>query len=353
MPNRRAMCIKYVRKYIQCRHSGVIWERCEIYRANQHLCHEVDERKERVNGLCPGKCGGGPKQEAVIYYPDPATISSWTTRESGTSIDTTSSLDSGVELLRRGSQKAVGGVKRFIGSIRSDRSNRSIRSSESSPVPPDTVLETESASRGKDSLPCFQTLTNEPLANGKTVNTLRPRARNLQRATEDSLGATRLNSIATGSMTVIRPTPGRDIEIATVSTTWSELISQARRAVEPKPVEGWPTRSSQRVIEDSSDPVAVNTEVISGMNDPRPSLGRDIEPASISTTWRKVSSQARGDAKGENSEISQSDRVLFGRKFEVSQNDQDMDRKRQEELAKAAARLARVRDGRGYINFDV
>lgn len=134
------MCIKHIKKYTQCPHTGVKIEHCEIYKANPDACHKKEKCPETINGHCR-KCGGGPQPEPVITYVDFETISSWN-RESASSIETPSSLNSGVELMRKGSQKAVGGVKRFIGSITSNRSS----GGSSSLL--DAVSETESPSRG-------------------------------------------------------------------------------------------------------------------------------------------------------------------------------------------------------------
>jgi hypothetical protein len=272
------MCIKHIKKYTQCPHTGVKIEHCEIYKANPEACHNKEKRPETINGHCR-KCGGGPQPEPIITYVDFETISSWN-RESASSIEKPSSLDSGVELMRKGSQKAVGGVKRFIGSIRSNRSS----GGSSSLL--DAVSETESPSRGENTASYPSTI--EPLTESKAVNTSTTHAKRWQRPTESSSG---------------------------------HILSSS------------------------------NTN--GGMHETQPSHGRGIETASVVTTWTKIIEKAGGIQDSGRAKISQDDGVLYQQEVDVSLFNVVISQSRREELAKAGERLARVRDGRGYINFNV
>lgn len=271
------MCIKHIKKYTQCPHTGVKIEHCEIYKANPDACHKKEKCPETINGHCR-KCGGGPQPEPVITYVDFETISSWN-GESAFSIETPSSLNSGVELMRKGSQKAVGGVKRFIGSITSNHSS----GGSSSLL--DAVSETESPSRGENTASYPSTI--ELLAESKAVDTSTSHAKRWQRPTESSSGHILSSLNTTGGMHEIQPSHGRDIETASVVTTWTKIIAKA-----------------------------------SGIQD----SGR--------------------------AEFSQADGVLYQQEVDVSQFNVVMSQGRLEELAKADERLARVRDGRGYIIFN-
>lgn len=272
------MCIKHIKKYTQCPHTGVKIEHCEIYKANPEACQKNEKRPETINGHCR-KCGGGPQPEPVITYVDFETIASWN-KESASSIETPSGLNSGVELMRKGSQKAVGGVKRFIGSIRSNRSS----GGSSSLL--DAVSETESPSRGENTTSYSSTI--EPLAESKAVNIPMSHAKRWQRPTGSSSGHILSSSNTTG-----------------------------------------------------------------GMHETQPSHGPDIETASVVTTWTKIIAKASGIQDSGRAKVSQADGVLYQQEVDVSQFNVVLSQSRREELAKADERLARVRDGRGCINFNI
>ncbi|KAE9375664.1 hypothetical protein N431DRAFT_543149 [Stipitochalara longipes BDJ] len=212
------MCIKNINNYTQCGHTGVKVERCEIYNVNPKSCRSTEKHPETINDLCR-KCGGGPQQKPVINYVDTEAISSWS-RNAVTSLDTTSRLDSSVELVRKGSQKAIDGMKRFIaGSIRSARSS----GGSSSLV--DTVSETETPTFGENA--ASYPNTNEPFTESKTFHSSRSRANHWQTVTESSSGLIHSSSNTPGSTRVSRPSAGRDNETASIVTTWTKIISKA------------------------------------------------------------------------------------------------------------------------------
>jgi hypothetical protein len=158
-------------------------------------------------------------------------ISSWS-RETTTLTDEVSSLESGVELLRKGSQKAVGGMKRLMRSVRSNRSSDGSASQLEA-----VSLEIESSSGGENVT--LNPAVSEPLAESKTANTS-SRARHWPRPIEDSSAPIRanmnMNSITNTSVQVIRPSPRLDVETATIVTTWpgvaSPVVGDRERKVE-------------------------------------------------------------------------------------------------------------------------
>lgn len=89
------------------------------------------------------------------------------------------------------------------------------------------------------------------------------------------------------------------------------------------------------------------------MHEIQPSHGRDIETASAVTTWTKIIVKASGIQDSGRAGVSQADGVLYQQEVDVSQFNVVMSQSRLEELAKADERLARVRDERGYINFNI
>ena len=271
------MCIKHVNKYAQCGHTGVKLERCDTYNANPKACRKTEKYPETINDLCR-KCGGGPQQEPVIEYLDTESISSWS-RVPAAAPDTPSRLDSRVELVRKGSQKAIDGMKRIIaGSI------RSARSSGGSSTLVDTVSEIDTLGENATSYPSI----NETLTESKTMNAPAFRAKTWQRIIGSSSDFIHWSSNTPGSAHIVRPSAGRDIETASVVTTWTKLMSKAG---------GLP------------DPGRVN--------------------------------------------LKQVDKVLYEDKVEVPQINEVVHQGRLKELARADERLARVRDGRGHVNFNV
>jgi len=267
------MCIKHVTKYAQCGHTGVKLEHCDIYNANPKACRGTEKYPETINDLCR-KCGGGPQQKPVIEYVDPETFS-FSSREPAVVPDTPSRLDSSVELVRKGNQKAIDGMKRLI---------RSARSSGGSSTLVDTVSEIETLGENAASYPSM----NEILTESKTMIAPSSRAKPWQKITGSSSDAIRLRSNTSGSAHIIRPSAGRDMETASVVTTWTRIMSKS-----------------------------------GGLPDP----GRV--------------------------EVEQVDKILYEKKGEVPQINKVVHPRRLEELAQADERLAKVRDGRGHINFNV
>jgi hypothetical protein len=242
------MCIQHVEEYALCPHKVSKKLRCENFRSKPRIRCQKELRPETNEGLCP-KCESAPLQEPTVTWIDVESIPSWIT-ETSASIDTASNLESGVELLRKGSQRAMGGMKKLMRSVRSKRG------SYGSPSQREAVSsEVESPSGGENAALCLR--ESEPLAESKTAKPS-SQARALQRVTENSSAQILANTTTTmtASMDVLRPS-GRDVETATVVTA-------------------------------------------------------------------NVASQAYGDRD-----------------------------RRVEELARADERLARVRDGRGYINFNL
>jgi hypothetical protein len=293
------MCTKHIKHYIQCSHTGVQYGRCQTYVAKpQNLTdsHNIEKCPETINGLCR-KCGGGPQKEPVITYLDSETVSSWS-KETTVSPGTPSSLDSGLQLVRKGSQRAVGGVKRFIGSIRSNRRS----GGNSSLLDGVSVSETESPFAGENAA---YSGVSEPLAESKTVDTSRSIAKHWQRAIEGSSDPTHSSLTTTGNMHGIRPSLGRDMETASVVTTWTKVVAKA---------------------------------------------GAIRDSGSVEAT------QADRDLYQQRVEASQSERILCQQDFEIPEAPQPnafMDQRRLEELARADGRLAGVRDGRGSVDFNV
>jgi hypothetical protein len=112
------------------------------------------------------------------------------------------------------------------------------------------------------------------------------------------------------------------------------------------PARPWrrPTGNSLGLIHSNSN--------VTGIPPIRPTLGRDIETASVVTTWTKVILQARGGSEPGGA-LPQADRALYQKGAEFSQVCRPMEQSRLEELARADERLARVRDVRGYIKCNV
>jgi hypothetical protein len=270
------MCIRHENKYVQCGHRGVKFERCELYKDNLKSCRRTEKHTEIISDRCR-KCGGGPQQEPVINYVKEEDIPSWS-REAAANPDPPSRLDSSVELMRQGSQKAIDGMKRFIAD-----SIRSSRSSGGSSNFVDAVSETETGENAT-SHPSM----NEPSAESKTANASSFRARPWQRLTEGSSGFIHSSSNTPGSAHITRPSAGRDIETASIVTTWTKIMLKA-----------------------------------GGL----PDTGR--------------------------AEDKQVDEFLYQKRIEVPQVNEVVHQRRFKELLRADEHLARVRDGRGYINFNV
>jgi hypothetical protein len=302
------MCIKYIRKYTQCNHTGFVFDRCEIYHANpKDPRHKPEKRPETINGLC-GKCGGGPKKEPTVAYIPLKEISSLA-RESVTGIESPSSLDSGVELLRKGSQKAMGGMKRFIGSIRSNRS------SGGSSGLLDAVSETESPSVGESAEPYSS--TSEPLAENQRVDASISPARPWRRVTGNSSGLIHLNSNSNmNGILPKRPSLGRDIETASVVTTWTKVISHANGDPEPREALPQPDRVLYQKRAEFSQ------------------VSRPMEQRRLE-------------------ELAGADGGLYQQRIEASPGSVVTHQRRLEEFARADERLARVRDVRGFIKCNV
>jgi hypothetical protein len=306
------MCIRYIKKYTGCPHTGVIYSRCDIYLNNPDTQHDITKHPETINGLCR-ECGGGPQPEPVITYLDLDSISSWA--QESASIEeketaSTFSTDSrvGVELLRKGSQRAVGGVKRLIGSMRSNRS------SAGSSVLETGTAETEwgAGSVGKSTYPCVGEVVDER----KMVDTLGKgcRVKCSRRCIGGSLEPIHLSQGTNGSVQGVRHSLGRDTETASVVTTWTGVIGLVNGAEE-----------SGREREDGVGVCQERIEVEQTSKVPEPGIVG----------------------------VEQADRDLCKEKIDVGQTGVVMDQKRLEELAKADDKLVRVRDGRGYINCDV
>jgi hypothetical protein len=276
-PKEFQMCIKHIKKYTQCPHSGGNIEHCEIYNAHPDAGHKKEKRRETINGLCR-QCGGGLQPEPIITYIDPETISSWN-RELESCIETPSSLKSGVKIVRKRGQEAVGGMKRFASSLRGNRSSGS-----SSQL--DAVSGTESPSRDENSVSYLSTI--EPLAESKTVHTSWSHSKRWQRSTENLSGLIHSSSDTTGGMDEIRPSLGREMETASIVTTWTKIISNA---------------------------------------------GGILDPGIV--------------------EVSQVDGDLYQNKIKVPQSGVVESQSLLQELIRSDKRLARVRDGRGYINYNL
>jgi hypothetical protein len=302
------MCIRYIKKYTGCPHTGIIYDRCDIYLNNPDTKHDITKHPETINGLCR-KCGGGPQPEPVITYLDVDSISSWAQESASIEEKETASIfstDSRVELLRKGSQRAVGGVKRFIGSMRSNRS------SGGSSVPETGTSETEWRVDpvGKSTYPCIREAVDER----KMVDTSGKgcRVKSSRRFIGGSLGNIRLSQGTNGSVHGLEHPLGRDAETASVVTTWTDVIGLVNGASE-----------SGREGKDDVCQKRIEVEQTSRA----PDVGT-IEVDSVDTVLKKE-------------------------RLNTRRADGVMGQKRLEELAKADDRLVRVRDRRGYIDCDV
>ena len=249
----------------------------------------------------------------MITYLDLDSISSWAQESANIEEKETASTystDTRVEILRKGSQRAVGGVKRLIGSMRSNRSSEG-----SSGIPETGTLETEwrASSVGKNTYPRIREAVDER----KMVDTLRKgcQVKCSQRFIGGSLEPIHLSPGVNGNVHRVRPPLGRDMETASVVTTWSEVIGLVSGASESG-------RGRER------DDIGVCEKKVEVEQTSRvPDLGR-VEVESV-------------------------DKVLYQEKVQVRQAGVVMHQKRFEELARADERLLRVRDLRGYINCDL
>jgi hypothetical protein len=306
------MCIRYIKKYTGCPHTGVIYDRCDIYLNNPDTKHDIIKQPETISGVCR-KCGGGPQPEPVITFLDLDSISSWAQESANIEEKETASTfstDSSVELLRKGSQRAVGGVKRLIGSMRSKRS-----SGGSFGIPGTGTSETEwmAGSVGKNTYP----RNREAVDERKMMDTLGKgcQAKSSQRFIGCSLEPILLSPGMNGNVHRVRHPLGRDAETASVVTTWTEVMG-----------------------------------LVSGASE----SGRGREKDDVGACEKKVEVEQTGMVPDLGSvEVESVDKVLYQEKFQIRQAGVVMDQKRFEELARADKRLLRVRDLRGYINCDI
>jgi hypothetical protein len=247
----------------------------------------------------------------VITYLDLDSISSWAQESASIEEKETASIfstESRVELLRQGSQRAVGGVKRLIGSMRSNRSS----AGSSIPETGTSEMEWRADSVGKNTYPCGRKVVDER----KMVDTLGKvcRVKSSRRFIGGSLEPIHLSQGTNGNVNGVRHSLGCDAETASVVTTWTGVIGLVNGASE-----------SGREREGDGGVCQERSEV------EQPS--RVPEPGTVG--------------------VEQADRDLCQEKVDVRQAGVIMDQKRLGELAKADARLVRVRDKRGYINCDV
>jgi hypothetical protein len=306
------MCIRYIKKYTGCPHTGVIYDRCDIYLNNPDTKHDIIKQPETISGVCR-KCGGGPQPEPVITFLDLDSISSWAQESANIEekeIASTFSTDSSVELLRKGSQRAVGGVKRLIGSMRSKRS-----SGGSSGIPETGTSEMEWRADpvGKNTYSRIREAVDER----KMVDTLGKgcQVKSSQKFIGGSLEPIHLNPGMNGKVHRVRHPLGRDAETASVVTTWTEVIGLVSGASE------------------------------SGKGREQDDVGACEKKIEVEQTSRVP------DLGGV--EVESVDKVLYQEKVQIRQAGVVMDRMRLEELARADERLLRVRDFRGYIDYDV
>lgn len=203
----------------------------------------------------------------------------------------------------------MGGVKRLIGSMRSNRSSGGT-----------SVLETGTSetegradSVGKNTYPCV----GEDVAERKTVGILGKgcQVKSSRRFTGGSLEPIHSSLGVNGNVEEISRSLGRNAETASVVTTWTGVIGLVSGAEESG---RW--REQDDVVNCQKTVEASKTSTV-------PDTGRV--------------------------EIEAADGVLYQERIRARQANVFMDQKKLEELATADDRLVRVRDGRGYINCDV
>jgi hypothetical protein len=335
--------------------------RCESFLSKPRLGRRRERHPEVISGLCPG-CGGGPPRQLVVTYLSEESILSWN-RETATGIDTTSNLELGAELFRRGSKKAIGEMKRFITNpFRSNRSSdgsvnqleavsetesyfRRNRSSDDSASQLKAVSETESPSGGENTTLCPRAC-KQHAQRKSAIPSIFSQARNLPSVTEDLSAPILTKSTTTTTMNVIRPTPGYDIETSSTVTTWSSIIARAKGV-----------RNLWRVEELASPDERQSGRIeVPARHDER-LAGVEVSARVGGGQNRRVKESTRPDeiVARRVQEFPRTDERLAMTPWRVEELARVRERlaRRVQELARADARLARVRDGRGYIKFNV
>lgn len=329
---RFCLCRKTKTYHTVCGHKTTLKAQCPIQTAKcTFKPYFVTE-----NGLCP-RCRGVPVTSPSILdslttkrKKLKAKVNTMSTRDSVSSMDSTT-----VDLIRQGSQRAFGGVKRLMTSMKSNHS------SEAASIQVEEVEEPKPSSGGEPAV-------LYPIGSQRAMGEVKRLMTSIK-----SNRSSKATSIHVEEVEMQMPSP--EGEPALLYPTASDFLAD-RKALALNS----PARHGQTVTEDSSAHIPSRYTTTMKIPTSRAPAGYDFEPNIRATTWPKASSQVDGarEERDDSSErshgrLARIEQLVRGdeRLVMVSQAVQLKARDADEKYLRADEHLARVRDGRGYKDY--